>query len=82
MNESVILLCAYVLFVYFVYLFLLHNMVVEIGALTLRPIQMPPRPATRGRPATQPGPSATRGDNNPSTEDPIARGLNRMAEVM
>jgi hypothetical protein len=43
---------------------------------------MPPRPATHGRPAAQPEPNATRGDATPPTKDPIARALNRMAEVM
>jgi hypothetical protein len=62
--------------------FLLHKIVVEIEVLTLRPMQMPPRPNTRGCPAAQPKPNVTRGDDNPSTENPIAHALNRMADVM
>jgi hypothetical protein len=72
-------LCYYVPKCYFRTLFIcffLHNMVVEIGALTSRPMQMPPKPTTRGRLTAQLGPSATQGDNNSSTEDSIARALN------
>jgi hypothetical protein len=47
----------------------------------LSPIQIP-RPTTRACPTAQPELSATRGDATLPTEDPIARTLNTMAEVM